>query len=198
MSFLVVYLTEALGWSLVAAGLALTVRDVGGVAGRIVWGAVADRILPPRARARLTRPRRWRVQPRDRRLRTPAGRSAGLLASRALRRDGDRLERRPALRGRAPRAAGSRRRGDRRVRLHHVRGRRRRAARSSLSLAGADRQLSRRASSPFGADERSGRADAAHAALAAHKWKRIIAVGSSRAAAQRASGRVNTQAAPAR
>ena len=35
-SFLVVYLTESLGWSL------------GGVVGRIVWGSIADRALPPR------------------------------------------------------------------------------------------------------------------------------------------------------
>jgi len=47
-SFVVVYLTEALHWSLVAAGLALTVTTLGGVAGRIVWGFVADRLLPPR------------------------------------------------------------------------------------------------------------------------------------------------------
>jgi len=47
-SFLVVYLTEALHWSLVHAGLALTVANAGGIAGRIGWGAVADRIVPPR------------------------------------------------------------------------------------------------------------------------------------------------------
>lgn len=47
-TFLVVYLTEALGWTLVTAGLALTVTTLGGVAGRIVWGFVADRMLPPR------------------------------------------------------------------------------------------------------------------------------------------------------
>lgn len=47
-SFVVVYLTEALQWSLVAAGLALTVTTLGGVTGRIVWGFVADRFLPPR------------------------------------------------------------------------------------------------------------------------------------------------------
>jgi len=48
MSFIVVYLTDALGWSLVAAGFALTVTTLGGVAGRIVWGWVADRLVPPR------------------------------------------------------------------------------------------------------------------------------------------------------
>jgi MFS family permease len=47
-SFIVVYFTEALQWSLVAAGLALTVTTLGGVAGRIAWGFVADRLLPPR------------------------------------------------------------------------------------------------------------------------------------------------------
>jgi len=48
MSFLVVYLTEALDYPLVAAGLALTAANVGGVAGRIVWGAVADHWIAPR------------------------------------------------------------------------------------------------------------------------------------------------------
>lgn len=47
-SFLVVYLTETLGWTLVSAGLALTVATFGGVAGRIGWGYVADRLLKPR------------------------------------------------------------------------------------------------------------------------------------------------------
>jgi MFS family permease len=48
MSFLVVYLTEALGQSLVTAGIALTIATTGGIVGRISWGAVADRWLPPR------------------------------------------------------------------------------------------------------------------------------------------------------
>jgi sugar phosphate permease len=47
-SFIVVYLTESLEWSLVGAGLALTAATVGGVAGRIGWGFVADRVAPPR------------------------------------------------------------------------------------------------------------------------------------------------------
>jgi len=47
-SFLVVFLHDALGWSLVASGLALTIATVGGVIGRIFWGAVADHVLPPR------------------------------------------------------------------------------------------------------------------------------------------------------
>jgi MFS family permease len=49
MSFLVVYLTETLSYSLVAAGFALTAANVGGIAGRIVWGAVADAFIAPRA-----------------------------------------------------------------------------------------------------------------------------------------------------
>lgn len=48
MSFLVVYLTEALDYPLIAAGLALTTANVGGVAGRIVWGAIADHWIAPR------------------------------------------------------------------------------------------------------------------------------------------------------
>ena len=48
MSFLVVYLTEALGLSLIAAGIALTVANVGGIVGRIGFGAIADRWIAPR------------------------------------------------------------------------------------------------------------------------------------------------------
>jgi len=47
-SFLVVHLTETLHWTLVSAGFALTVATIGGVIGRIGWGYVADRLLPPR------------------------------------------------------------------------------------------------------------------------------------------------------
>jgi MFS family permease len=47
-SFLVVYLNEALEYSLVLAGFALSAATIGGVAGRIGWGLVADRWLPPR------------------------------------------------------------------------------------------------------------------------------------------------------
>ncbi len=47
-SFLVVYLTETLRVSLIAAGLALTVTNLGGIVGRIGWGAVADHWLRPR------------------------------------------------------------------------------------------------------------------------------------------------------
>lgn len=42
-SFLVVYFTDALGWSVVAAGLALTCASVAAVPGRMIWGAIADR-----------------------------------------------------------------------------------------------------------------------------------------------------------
>lgn len=48
-SFLVVHLTHALGWSLVAAGFALSAGTIGGVVGRIAWGAVSDRTRAPRA-----------------------------------------------------------------------------------------------------------------------------------------------------
>jgi MFS family permease len=42
-TFLVVYLHETLAYGLVAAGLALSLSQIGGVAGRILWGLVADR-----------------------------------------------------------------------------------------------------------------------------------------------------------
>jgi MFS family permease len=45
-SFLVVYLRDELQWSLVAAGLALTCASFSAVAGRILWGLVADQALP--------------------------------------------------------------------------------------------------------------------------------------------------------
>jgi len=48
MSFLVVFLTESLGHSLVAAGLALTVANLAGIAGRILWGAISDFRMAPR------------------------------------------------------------------------------------------------------------------------------------------------------
>jgi predicted MFS family arabinose efflux permease len=48
LSFLVVYLSEEMGFSLVAAGFALTVANIGAIVGRIVWGAVADRLVRPK------------------------------------------------------------------------------------------------------------------------------------------------------
>ncbi len=48
LSFLVIYLTESLGYSLVAAGLALTITNLAGIVGRIVWGALADVRVAPR------------------------------------------------------------------------------------------------------------------------------------------------------
>ncbi len=48
-SFLVVHLNATLDWSLVAAGLGLTVATLAGVVGRIGWGAIADRTRAPRA-----------------------------------------------------------------------------------------------------------------------------------------------------
>lgn len=43
ITFLVAHLTLNLGFSLVQAGLMLTVAQAGGVVARIVWGAIADR-----------------------------------------------------------------------------------------------------------------------------------------------------------
>jgi predicted MFS family arabinose efflux permease len=48
-SFIVAYLAEEIGLSLVVAGLGLTTANVAGVAARIAWGALADRWLPARA-----------------------------------------------------------------------------------------------------------------------------------------------------
>jgi MFS family permease len=47
-SYLVTFLNASLGYSLVAAGLVLSVAQAGGVVGRIAWGYIADRWLGPR------------------------------------------------------------------------------------------------------------------------------------------------------
>ena len=47
-SYLVSWLNRDLQWTLVAAGLALTVTQVAGVGGRILWGVAADRWKAPR------------------------------------------------------------------------------------------------------------------------------------------------------
>ncbi|WP_227870640.1 MFS transporter [Orrella marina] len=44
-TYMVTFLYEDLGWSLVAAGVALTVAQAAGVGGRILWGWVADNWL---------------------------------------------------------------------------------------------------------------------------------------------------------
>ncbi len=48
MSYLVVYLTATTGASLISAGFALTMANLGGIVGRIGWGAVVDRGVAPR------------------------------------------------------------------------------------------------------------------------------------------------------
>lgn len=47
-SFIVAYLADGLGLPLVIAGLGLTAANLGGVAGRIFWGLLADRLGAPR------------------------------------------------------------------------------------------------------------------------------------------------------
>jgi MFS family permease len=47
-AYLVTYLHAELGHSLIAAGAALSVAQVGGVVGRVVWGHIADRWLGAR------------------------------------------------------------------------------------------------------------------------------------------------------
>src|SRR5262249_49751083 len=48
ISFLVVYLTDALALSIVTAGIALTTANIGGIVGRIGFGYIADHKLAPR------------------------------------------------------------------------------------------------------------------------------------------------------
>jgi MFS family permease len=47
-SYLVSFLAGPLHWTLVQAGLALSVAQTGGVVGRVVWGVIADRWSAPR------------------------------------------------------------------------------------------------------------------------------------------------------
>ncbi len=47
-SYLVVMLHEVAGFSVLAAGAALSVAMAGGIVGRVGWGIVADHIVPPR------------------------------------------------------------------------------------------------------------------------------------------------------
>ena len=48
LSYLVVYLVEARGLSLVSAGFALSVAGFAGILGRVLWGAAADALFAPR------------------------------------------------------------------------------------------------------------------------------------------------------
>jgi MFS family permease len=47
-TYLVTFLHDDLAYGLIAAGLALSLTQLGGMAGRIAWGFVADRWLGPR------------------------------------------------------------------------------------------------------------------------------------------------------
>lgn len=47
-TYLVTYLNESLAYGLVAAGLALSIAQVGGIVGRVLWGWVADQGLGAR------------------------------------------------------------------------------------------------------------------------------------------------------
>ena len=113
---------------LVAAGLALTVANVGGIVGRIAWGGDGRPLGAAAGIARLDR-RRRRVCAF-----ATAAFGAGwplarhLRGVRVLRRDRDRLERRAAGRDRAPSPVRPGGHGDGRVGIHHLRRRRGRAA----------------------------------------------------------------------
>jgi MFS family permease len=48
LTYLVSYLKIELAYSLVAAGLAFSASQIAGAVGRVLWGAVADRIFEPR------------------------------------------------------------------------------------------------------------------------------------------------------
>jgi len=47
VTYLVTFLHASLGWTLVAAGLALSLSQTAGVGGRVFWGFVADKFLGP-------------------------------------------------------------------------------------------------------------------------------------------------------
>jgi MFS family permease len=47
-AFLVVYLHDDVGLSLVLSGIILSAAQIAGAAGRVLWGIVADRLAPPR------------------------------------------------------------------------------------------------------------------------------------------------------
>jgi predicted MFS family arabinose efflux permease len=47
-SFIVAYLIESIGLTLVQAGMALSAAQASGVVGRVLWGALADRFVKPR------------------------------------------------------------------------------------------------------------------------------------------------------
>ncbi len=49
ITYFVSYLTLELGYSLITAGLVYACAHAAGIAGRIAWGVVADRWVPPRA-----------------------------------------------------------------------------------------------------------------------------------------------------
>jgi MFS family permease len=48
VTYLISYLKLGLGYSLVTAGFVFAMSQLAGVAGRVAWGAVADRLLAPR------------------------------------------------------------------------------------------------------------------------------------------------------
>ncbi len=123
VSFIVVYLTESLGYSLVAAGLALTVANVAGVVGRIAWGGFADFHLAPRDLLGWLGIASGGCAFVDRGLRRDLAADRDPRYERRVRGDSDRLERRHAFRGRAPRPGEPRGRNHRRFRIRHFRRR---------------------------------------------------------------------------
>jgi predicted MFS family arabinose efflux permease len=48
ISFIVTYLIQDIGMTLVEAGMILSAAQISGVIGRVVWGALADRFVKPR------------------------------------------------------------------------------------------------------------------------------------------------------